>query len=621
MTESDSEKQTFKKKLAQVFDDDFRTRPLGWKNYVDFVIIGMIVLSTVSVFLGTFQLSEGFRRCLSVFDWVVQIFFTVEVSLRIWAADQINEKYQGFGGRVRYCLSFYGLVDFLATYPVWLGIAFPALIPLTVIQVFRVLRVARLFRVFHYLKAFRFLGEAVSSKKKEIWVSFQFIAVLTVILSFLLYLVEHNANPEMMGDGWKSIVWAFAKYLGDPGKIADMPLATSAGHVLAFLVGLMGIAFFGVPIGLLSAGFSEAIQKNTREEELTEFKVKVKRMFRRRDDKSFRTYLDEQPDGGGEDFRTVNIVPERVTVAKLQVRQGMTLDDVIETCKESKDFRLKNLTSAVSDEDLAADKFIVEHFLLNKEYGCKIQRNSQVTIVCPSSWDEVGIGWFTYYLALFGGFNYVSREVKNSEEPDSYFNFSPDISKDLKKKRKAFLADVYDGENTKWVIIFDEHLKNSDNTFDFHFADTLKDGSSSTVTDQDLYKRFVDGFSTLMKKEFDLETNAHSGRYSLKKRNLGYKIRKERPDINAFVLRPSSEIINFNARKLCIAYQMALIIGEMLDPGHRIRPEDVAEMKKRGEGYIVEEKEVKEEKKENEIKKKCIFRRWFLYYEKHRINN
>lgn len=42
---------SFKHQLSLVFDEDFRTRPLKWNNYVDFVIIGMIVLSTVAVFL------------------------------------------------------------------------------------------------------------------------------------------------------------------------------------------------------------------------------------------------------------------------------------------------------------------------------------------------------------------------------------------------------------------------------------------------------------------------------------------------------------------------------------------------------------------------------------------
>ena len=72
---------TFKEKLSAVFDDDLTTRSPEWKNYADYVIIGMIVLSTVAVFLETLALSEGFRQGLRVFDWIVQIFFTVEVSL------------------------------------------------------------------------------------------------------------------------------------------------------------------------------------------------------------------------------------------------------------------------------------------------------------------------------------------------------------------------------------------------------------------------------------------------------------------------------------------------------------------------------------------------------------
>ena len=577
---------TFKRQLADVFDDDFTTRSRGWKNYVDYVIIGMIVLSTVAVFLETLPLSEGFRRGLRVFDWIVQIFFTVEVSLRIWAADLIDDKYKGFGGRVRYCLTFYGLVDFLATYPVWLGIAFPALIPMTVIQLFRVLRVGRLFRVFHYMNAFRFLGEAIRSKKKEILVSFQFITVITVILSFLLYLVEHTANPEVMGDGWKSIVWAFAKYLGDPGKIADMPLVTPAGQVLAFIIGLMGIAFFAVPIGLLSSGFTEAIEKNTHASELDGFHKKMRLAFRRAGNKSLREYLDTQLEGGGERFKRLNFVPQRVPVSKLQVRQGMTIDDVIETCNEFEEFRLKNLTSALSDEELAADRFVVEHFPLNRPYGYYCPRGSKVTIVCTSSWDEVGIGWFTYYLAKMGGFNYISREIKpESDEPDSYFNLAANPTESSLEHRLAFLHDVTEDADVRWVILFVEHAKNSANPSDFHFADHLKNGTASTVVDTEEYKRFSDSFASLMKEEFSLETSAPSKRYPLLKKNLGYTIRNEHPDTNVFVLRPSSELMNFNTRKLAIAYRMALLISEHFDDGRGMSDEDWADLKATGIGY------------------------------------
>ena len=420
--------------------------------------------------------------------------------------------------------------------------------------------------------------------------SLQFIVVVTIVLSFILYLVEHDSNPVMIKDGWHSIVWAFAKYIGDPGKIADTPLVTSAGHIIAFLVGVMGIAIFVVPIGFLSAGFQEAVEKDKHNAELEEYRKKISNSFRRTGNKSLREYLDAQTDDVDERFKTLNFVPQRIPVSKLQVRQGLTLEDVIETCNESKEFRLKNLSAVLSDEELAPDRFIVENFPLNREYGCYIPRQSNVTIVCPSSWDEVGIGWFTYYLAKMGGFNYISREINTNGEPDSYFNLSPELSGSAIEQREEFLNDLTADESVRWVIIFDEHAKNSANTADFHFSATRKNGLDSTIEDQDTYKRFIERFTDLMKDEFALDTVAPSQRYPLKKKNLGYEIRKRRPGTNVFVLRPSSELMNFNTHKLAIAYRMALLISEQFDNGRGMTADDCADFKKTGPGLDYAEK-------------------------------
>ena len=568
--------ESFKKNLALVFDDDLRTKPYKWNNYLDFVIIGMIILSTVSVFLGTFQLSEGFKKGLNIADWVFQIFFTIEVSLRIWAADEIDPKYKGFWGRVRYCFSFYGLLDFISTYPLWFGFGF-----------FRVLRVARIFRVFRYMNAFRFLGEAFKSKKKELLVSLEFLTVITIALSFILYLVEHEANPEI-GDGWKSIVWAFAKYIGDPGKIADMPLVTPAGQFIAFLVGILGIAIFAVPIGLLSSGFSDAMDQEKRAEELKGFLGRMRTSFRRAGNKGLREYLNTLPDGGGDRFKVLNIVPQRRPVSYLQVSRGMTLDDIIETCNEYEDFRLKNLTAALSDEESAADRFIVEHFPLNRPYGCCIPRGSKVTIVCPTGYSEVGIGWFSYYLAKFGGFNYISKEIEaECSEPDSFFNLSPMTLEVQKANREAFLKDLNDIAS-EWVIIIVEHLKDSVNQVDFHFSDALKDGSALTVVDQGAYKAFAERFAAEMKEAFNLETNTCSMRYPLLKKNLAYTLQKTHPESNYFVLRPSSELINFNSSKLAIAFLAAQLMSEKFDDGRGMTDADAADLKKKKVGYTIE---------------------------------
>ena len=120
---------------------------------------------------------------------------------------------------------------------------------------------------------------------------------------------------------------------------------------------------------------------------------------------------------------------------------------------------------------------------------------------------------------------------------------------------------------------------------DFHFADCLKDGSASTVNDQNAFMRLFEQFTETMKSEFSLTSMLRSPRYPLMKKNLGYKILEKKPNANVFVLRPSSELMNFNDRKLAIAYRMAMVISQQLDGSRGIQEKDVKDFKETGFGY------------------------------------
>ena len=114
--------EQFRKQLARVFDNDLRTKQ--WENIPDYIIIGLIVLSTLSVFISTFDVSPACQQILHIIDLATVAIFMVEVSLRIWVADELDPKYKGFLGRVRYCLSFYGLIDILSTYSFYVAFLF-----------------------------------------------------------------------------------------------------------------------------------------------------------------------------------------------------------------------------------------------------------------------------------------------------------------------------------------------------------------------------------------------------------------------------------------------------------------------------------------------------------------
>ena len=153
------------------------------------------------------------------------------------------------------------------------------------------------------------------------------------------------------------------------------------------------------------------------------------------------------------------------------------------------------------------------------------------------------------------------------------------------KLRTEFESDLKAVAQAEWVIVVAEQLKTSNNQVDFHFNDCRKDGSDPTVADQEAYQRFRDGFARLMSDEFGLSTMNRSPRYPLLKKNIGYTIRKDNPNVNVFVLRPSSELLNFNTNKLAIAYEMAQLISEHFDDGRGPRDEDFAELKQGGFGY------------------------------------
>ena len=302
-----TKKEKFKKQLARVFDSDMRTKQ--WENYVDYAIIGLIVISTLSVFISTFNVSPLCERVLQIIDIVTVITFTIEVSLRIWAADESDPKYKGFWGRVRYCCSFYGLIDILSTYTFYISIFLP--LPYAILKSLRVLR---LLRVFRYMRSFRLLREAISSKSKEMFISLQFLVIVTLMLSFVLFFYEHTAQPEVYNNGMRSVVWAFAQYIGDPGGFADTPPITLIGRLIACIIGILGIALFAVPAGLIGAGFSEAMDKELHKEITDKNIEKLKRAFERKLDR----------------LTGFQVVPQHLSICDIQARMGMKTDDIFD---------------------------------------------------------------------------------------------------------------------------------------------------------------------------------------------------------------------------------------------------------------------------------------------------
>ena len=548
-------KRSLKEKLALVFDDNLKTRQ--WQNIFDYFIIGLIVISTIEVFLSTFtSIVDKYGHILHFIDIFTTIIFTIEIILRTWLAHMIDDKYKGFKGRIRYCFSFYGFIDIISTFPFYLNFLIP--LPYNALKVFRVLR---LLRVFRYMKSFRLLSDAIASKKNELWISIQFLAITTVILSFVLFFAEHLAQPDVYNNGVYPMIWAFAQYIGDPGGFAEYPPITFVGKIVACIVGILGIAIFAVPAGLIGSGFMEVIEEDRKKEKDKANVEKLRESFKLvqcRYTKFFRT-------------------PQYVSLATIQEKTLMTTEDIFDAIASNDEFRLKNLARSRSIEERPNDKLVVEHFLLNRPYGGMIDRNSNVTIVSTSSSSEVSTGHVAYYLAKIGSFNYISKEIANKDNKDgigvSYYNipdnftsenfklFKEDINKLSSKPNSwiIFLLSASGGEEPVYPKQF--HYILGGNKGEVNYNDpnlTIKD----TATFEAMYKEL----SEQIESQFNLTSDIQEYHAGTNPKNIARHIGTKDNKPNAFTLRIAWSVTCWDYRITHISKVMADIMNKYLEP-------------------------------------------------------
>lgn len=559
--------EKIRKQLACVFDNDLRTRQ--WENYVDYAIIGLIVISTLSVFISTFEVSASCERVLQIIDFVTVIAFTIEVSLRIWVADEISPKYRGFWGRVRYCFTFYGLIDILSTYTFYVSMFLP--LPYSVLKS---LRVVRLLRVFRYMRSFRLLQEAISSKSKEMFISLQFLVIVTLMLSFVLFFYEHAAQPDVYNNGITSVVWAFAQYIGDPGGFADTPPVTFIGRIIACIIGLLGIALFAVPAGLVGAGFSEAMGRELHAEETAKNIAKLKAAFERKLDR---------PTG-------FQVVPQHLSICDIQAKMGMKIDDILDAVEKADCFRLINLAATQPIDEHPHDKLAVEHFLVNRPYGCCIDRHSKITIVSPSSLADPCIGNFSYYLALIGGFNYISRELGELRPYRSYYSFTDRHNHEQNLPLYMNDLEQLTSREGSWTVTPLVASGANEPTYPtiFHFSaggakgDERFEGENLIVEDMEAYRAFYEDITSVLSEKFSMDSD-HQRYHNVATPNLfARKFAENKGSRNNVVLRIAWSACLWDSRRIAIAKTIADVLNRHFESDKEKIPSSDLKIKKFG---------------------------------------
>lgn len=294
-----------------------------------------------------------------------------------------------------------------------------------------------------YLNSFHLFRKAFAATHREVTASLIILFIATLIFTIIMWVAESWNNEEYTL--WNAFVWIVTKYVEDPADVTTPP-ATLLGQFIGTMVGILGIAIFAVPAGLIGSGLLDAMEDDKREEITDRNSIQLHKRFRRIAQSSSWYYNSKKLK------ITYKFVPRYRSFAHIQVKTGMTNDEIIAAVNNCPDMRLMNLATTQRNEDRPHDSLVVVHFPLNNEYGCYIDRNSDVTIVAPVAVSEPGTGNFAYSIAAMGGFNYVSRELTPApDDPSGFYTMQKsrldligehDLKKDVESQALHFMNDL-----------------------------------------------------------------------------------------------------------------------------------------------------------------------------------
>lgn len=219
----------------------------------DVVVMVAILLSLPLIFVESLpHLSPTIKEALTILEYILTAFFTLEYIARVYCSPV----------KRRYIFSFFGIIDFLATFPPYVFFFIPAARYLILFRTFRLIRVFRVFKLFSFINEGYLLMESLRKSLKKILVYFIFVLILVTCLGTLMYIIEQGQPGTNFTDVGTSIYWAIVTMT--TVGYGDITPVTFMGRLLAAFIMLLGYTIIAVPTGIVSATFIDETQKRVR---------------------------------------------------------------------------------------------------------------------------------------------------------------------------------------------------------------------------------------------------------------------------------------------------------------------------------------------------------------------
>jgi voltage-gated potassium channel len=229
------------KDKPRVYDIVFEAdTPAGRK--FDIMVIIAISVSLIVMFVESLQIVDGYIKfALEIIEGCLTFFFTAEYLVRLYCSPTKRD----------YALSFFGVIDFLATIPPYLAILLPPARYMLVFRAFRFIRVFRIFKLFSFINEGFLLLESIRRSMTKILVYFLFVWILVICIGTLMFIMEGNSAESAFSDLPTSIYWAIVTMT--TVGYGDIVPVTATGRFLAGMVMVLGYTIIAVPTGIVSA--------------------------------------------------------------------------------------------------------------------------------------------------------------------------------------------------------------------------------------------------------------------------------------------------------------------------------------------------------------------------------
>ena len=220
--------------------------PLG--RLFDILLIILILRSLVTVMLESVEsINAQFQDVFKVIEWSITVFFSVEYVLRIVSVKKPKA----------YIFSFYGIIDLLATLPLYISLFTTGYHALITVRTLRLLRIFRILKIVQFTSAASHLGQALRASRIKILVFIYTVCILAILLGTLMYIIE----PESSGFSSipRSIYWTIVT-LTTVGY-GDIAPQTPLGQFIATMVMILGYGIIAVPTGIVTASLNQKYSK------------------------------------------------------------------------------------------------------------------------------------------------------------------------------------------------------------------------------------------------------------------------------------------------------------------------------------------------------------------------